>query len=252
MEVRHHASTDRKKWTHYLWEFLMLFLAVFCGFLAEYQLEHKIEKDRELQYMQSLVEDLSTDTVNLQETINNFYARDKNLDTLLMLFPNLAKGFNYKLHEKFSSIRGFADFIKADRTMHQLKNSGGMRLIRKKNAADAITDYDLMNRDLDIDVASLVDIFIQVGKTRFEIFDDEALENDLKIKKIEELEAGKENYLLKTDKPSLGKFNNEIREFKDICRIVRASEEKLKQKAIELLSLLKKEYHLSERTPLEK
>jgi hypothetical protein len=25
----------------------MLFLAVFCGFLAEYQLEHKIERDRE-------------------------------------------------------------------------------------------------------------------------------------------------------------------------------------------------------------
>ena len=24
----------------------MLFLAVFCGFFAEYQLEHKIEKDR--------------------------------------------------------------------------------------------------------------------------------------------------------------------------------------------------------------
>ena len=34
MEVHHHAHTSRKKWTHYFWEFLMLFLAVFCGFLA--------------------------------------------------------------------------------------------------------------------------------------------------------------------------------------------------------------------------
>lgn len=52
MEVHHHpiaigSHTARKKWTHYFWEFLMLFLAVFCGFLAEYQLKHKIEKDRE-------------------------------------------------------------------------------------------------------------------------------------------------------------------------------------------------------------
>ena len=46
MEVHHHAHlasgethTSRKKWTHYLWEFLMLFLAVFCGFLAENQRE---------------------------------------------------------------------------------------------------------------------------------------------------------------------------------------------------------------------
>ena len=53
MEVHHHShpghSGSRKKWTHYFWEFLMLFLAVFCGFLAEYQLEHKIEKNRERQ-----------------------------------------------------------------------------------------------------------------------------------------------------------------------------------------------------------
>ena len=50
MEVHAHTHTARKKWTHYFWEFLMLFLAVFCGFLAEYQLEHKIEKDREKQF----------------------------------------------------------------------------------------------------------------------------------------------------------------------------------------------------------
>ena len=37
MEVHAHTHTERKKWTHYLWEFLMLFLAVFCGFLAENQ-----------------------------------------------------------------------------------------------------------------------------------------------------------------------------------------------------------------------
>jgi hypothetical protein len=53
MEVHAHTHTPSppagragKKWTHYFWEFLMLFLAVFCGFLAEYQLEHKIESDR--------------------------------------------------------------------------------------------------------------------------------------------------------------------------------------------------------------
>ena len=35
MEVHAHTHTARKKWTHYFWEFLMLFLAVFSGFLAE-------------------------------------------------------------------------------------------------------------------------------------------------------------------------------------------------------------------------
>ena len=43
----------------------MLFLAVFCGFLAEYQLEHKIEKDREKQSITSLVADLQDDVKRL-------------------------------------------------------------------------------------------------------------------------------------------------------------------------------------------
>ena len=46
MDVHYHSHNARKKWLHYFWEFLMLFFAVFCGFLAEYALEHKIEKDR--------------------------------------------------------------------------------------------------------------------------------------------------------------------------------------------------------------
>jgi len=51
MEVHHHAHHDhgKKNWKSYFWEFLMLFLAVFVGFMAEYQLEHKIEKDRKVQ-----------------------------------------------------------------------------------------------------------------------------------------------------------------------------------------------------------
>jgi hypothetical protein len=65
MEVHHHSHTERKKWTHYFWELLMLFLAVFCGFLAEYQLEHLIEYQREKQFMKSFVEDLEKDRVLL-------------------------------------------------------------------------------------------------------------------------------------------------------------------------------------------
>ena len=46
MEVHHHSHTPGKKWAHYFWEFLMLFLAVFCGFLAENFREHQVEKKK--------------------------------------------------------------------------------------------------------------------------------------------------------------------------------------------------------------
>ena len=47
----------------------MLFLAVFCGFLAENQREHLVEHKRELKYAASLYEDLKKDTADLSDDI---------------------------------------------------------------------------------------------------------------------------------------------------------------------------------------
>src|SRR5436190_4074040 len=79
MEVHAHTHSARKKWTHYFWEFLMLFLAVFCGFLAENIREHMIEVNRSQQYIHSLYEDLQSDTLKLANTINY---NTKKLDAL--------------------------------------------------------------------------------------------------------------------------------------------------------------------------
>src|SRR5512145_1261857 len=88
MEVHAHTHTPRKKWRHYFYEFLMLFLAVFCGFLAEYQLEHKIEKDRERQYMKSLLVHLEADTLQLDQRMQFRYGKMAHFDTLLRLLKN--------------------------------------------------------------------------------------------------------------------------------------------------------------------
>src|SRR3954463_11316349 len=86
MEVHHHPHTERKKFTHYLWDFLMLFLAVFCGFLAENFREHQVEHRREKKNMQSLISDLENDTLNL---CHGFPIKDKRLsaiDTVYLFF----------------------------------------------------------------------------------------------------------------------------------------------------------------------
>jgi len=78
MEVHAHTHTPRKKWTHYFWEFLMLFLAVFAGFLAENQREHIVEHGREKQYMQSLYSDVKKDTAfynDFSVYLSNIYKR---------------------------------------------------------------------------------------------------------------------------------------------------------------------------------
>jgi len=142
MEVHAHSPTERKKWTHYLWEFLMLFLAVFCGFLAENQREHMIEGRREKKYMQSMLEDLQTDTSEVNDEIQFARSQLEITDTLMDMVDN--RNLNqeniirlYKLH--------FSQFLVGpyfeDRTSAQLKNAGGMRLIQKKQVADSLSGY---------------------------------------------------------------------------------------------------------------
>ena len=138
----------------------MLFLAVFCGFLAEYQLEHKIEKDREKQYIQSLVEDLIEDTTSLAETINIYEENAERMDTFIKLLcsPDIKnKGSDlYYLGRRASR----SDAISLhDRTFQQMKNSGGFRLIRKQKTSQAIIEF--YNRMNGIDMLVKVDFNIR-------------------------------------------------------------------------------------------
>jgi len=142
MEVHHHAHTSRKKWTHYFWEFLMLFLAVFCGFLAEYQLEHKIEKDREKQFINSILEDLSEDTSALSSTITSYGESQKRNDTLIRLLSSAdVKNHGASLYHLGRRASRSGRLAIHDATIQQLKNSGGLRLIRKSNVSKAIIEY---------------------------------------------------------------------------------------------------------------
>jgi|KBSSwiStaDraftv2_1062776.scaffolds.fasta_scaffold59348_3 hypothetical protein len=144
MEVHHHSHTERKKWTHYLWEFLMLFLAVFCGFLAENQREHLVEHKREKQYIQNLLQDLKRDSTALAQETRLRKRRSMQADSLIMELDSTDKIINTAniyLHAYYLTplrIFGYSNV-----TIEQLKNSGSMRLIRKENVANRIASYDI-------------------------------------------------------------------------------------------------------------
>ena len=142
MEVHHHSHTAKKKWTHYFWEFLMLFLAVFCGFLAEYQLEHKIEKDRERQYIKSFADDLSADTTVISDRIRFCDVTIRCADSLLLLLrhPDRNK-MAADIYYFFCFIHRSNPFTVNDRTIVQLRNAGGMRLVSNKKVSDSMLSY---------------------------------------------------------------------------------------------------------------
>ena len=144
MEVHQHGHHEGKKtWKSYIWEFLMLFFAVFCGFLAEWRLEVMIENHREEEYIHSIVEDISADvkqTENLQIDLRN---RITLIDTLLkeITSTNIKENSN-KANKLWLSTIGFPDFVQNDRTIQQLKSSGSLRIIRNKKVSDKIMEYD--------------------------------------------------------------------------------------------------------------
>jgi hypothetical protein len=143
MEVHHHTQTRGKKWTHYFWEFLMLFLAVFCGFLAEKFREHELEQQREKQYMKTLLKDLKEDTTNFRQEIKIQTDEGKRIDSLIDLLKsperNKWTGKIYFLARSIpSSDRGI---ITTDKTYEQMKSSGNLRLIEDTDLLDSIGRY---------------------------------------------------------------------------------------------------------------
>src|SRR5262245_61428611 len=131
MEIHHqhhhdHPQHKEKLWKHYALEFFMLFLAVFCGFLAENYREELVDHRREKEYMQSMLEDLRSDTGQYHQLIQLINHKMALKDSLLKtlsdpeVFANSNKAYFY-----LTKSYHFPDFVYSDRTIQQLKNSGG-------------------------------------------------------------------------------------------------------------------------------
>ena len=136
MEVHHpHSHHGPKKWKEHFLEFFMLFLAVSLGFFAENQREHYVERHRETQYMESLVEDLKNDTIEFNNVTKGNKRLVNKIDTALTIFyqDQWNDSILKKLYIVNLSYLGGNLVYLSERTSSQLKNAGGMRLIRKQN-----------------------------------------------------------------------------------------------------------------------
>jgi hypothetical protein len=145
MEVHHHPNVEKKNFKEYFLEFLMIFLAVTMGFFAESIREHIADNEKEKEFIMSMVEDAVTDTANIHVAIQRNEKRINHLDSLCTDCFNYAATPNEdaEIYRQYRYGLAHPDFISpTERTLLQLKNSGGMRLIRKKVAVDSIIAYD--------------------------------------------------------------------------------------------------------------
>ena len=142
MEVHHHPHVEKKKFKEYFLEFLMIFLAVTMGFIAENIRESISDRSKEKEYVASIKKDLAQDTTALNIWIPALFRRVNDFDTLISLLqvqgtnPFGADLYYYALLSTRSRI-----FSANNNTITELKNSGNFRLITNKKIIDELINF---------------------------------------------------------------------------------------------------------------
>ena len=245
MEVHHHAHTPRKKWSHYFWEFFMLFLAVTLGFFVENQREHMIEHKREKQYIKSMTVDLVSDTVKLQTIMEHHASIMVGLDSIMENYEQFSTGRYSPGFFRFErSLFGFTDFIYTDRTIDQLKSSGGMRLIRKQDVSDSIIYYDDWARDFLLEQEGLQRILNLLSEQQYDLINYRYITDQIKKDRTKLTGDKAPDILLTHDPVRVEGFFNTIRLYYQALASKIIEADILKKRATRLIAFLKKRYHL--------
>ena len=249
MEVHAHTHTARKKWTHYFWEFLMLFLAVFCGFLAENQREHFVEHQREKVLMKSMIEDLRSDTAFFSKMIYGITQYNLHIDSLIPLITNSSEMDKraLEIYQQQVWINLYYGAIYSDRTIEQLKNSGNFRLIRKKIVSDGIIKYDGFVRSFVIGMQDMhiLDQWKKVDAVSTDIFKTVVFKDWMKERfKEEAVRLPEPPYFLSKDKNKIDHYINVLLKYSTANFWFLQNVETAVAMAVKLDSTIQKEYHL--------
>jgi len=247
MEVHKHPHhvMHKKKWTEYVLEFFMLFLAVFLGFIAENIRERSVEKHREKQYLFSLVEDLKEDTQLLEHQIASHRTGVAMMDSFsaILTRPELVRLSGDQLY--YFGRRGprLGTFSANVRTFEQLKNSGNFRLITDAETSSRIMSYYERIPSVQQLEAIYADEFSGYKKLAAQIFEPAVFMN-------QETETG--NIVRTTNNPPLQTTDSRLLKQLAIYVIymngsrkaILALDEKLLEASKELIGYLQKTYHL--------
>ncbi len=242
MEVHHHPDLHhkKKKFKEYFFEFLMIFLAVTMGFMAENLREHISDQNKGKEYVKSFIEDLQSDTAQYNQLIKLFTIKDSVLSTSGDYFNSLFDKSKSKtgLSAIVRHSCGFSDFVYTDRTIQQIKNSGGLRLIQNRQIADSIILYDEMVR---------VDLIHQDGMEKYQQETINAHISMIGYKQFgliyssTPLNIIPEAVLLTKDTRELNSYFNRIAVFRSNCRAQLGRLGRLRSTATRLITFLKRE-----------
>ena len=141
MEVHAHTHTARKKWTHYFWEFLMLFLAVSLGFYADNLREGILHKKEVNTQVNSLVSDLQSDISLFDSvTVRNSYGAQMADSLVELLHSDITNTTEIYFAARIVTAN-LGYYYTNSKSFEQLKAAGLLRYIKNKELLDSIGNY---------------------------------------------------------------------------------------------------------------
>jgi len=244
MEVHHvkHEENHRYSIKIFLYEFLIIFLAVTVSFFVENIREKYIDHHKELQYANSLVNDIKIDTVQLNSVITRTKNQLKGIDSLLQVLekPKTDKHVNFIYHYSILYLSSAEFFTNTDRTITQLKNAGGLRLIQNKAVSDSIITYDGSVQDGKVNSDYCLKLFYDLSKLQKGMLDLKYL----RLKDYRNLKNESGLKLLTSDDRTVDIFYNEVLYYASALNNYRIKLIKLKKQSTNLLETLKAEYDI--------
>jgi len=254
MEVHAHTHTARKKWTHYFWEFLMLFLAVTLGFFVENQREHYIEHQRAEVYAASMKVNLQVDTAELIQIVHRGTYASNYLDSFLLLLSanditKIPTGKLYWYGLFGGYLRGFQS---NDATFQQMKSSGSLRYFSNSTLEQNISNYDQLMRSIQVLTEIDQQVQLEVRKLRGKIFDFKYNNTaNLMVRRAvyENFNQPAIDSFISTNPPLLTFDKTIINEYAELCRSRNLRQQLINEKAAlklatEIIEQLTKQYHL--------
>jgi hypothetical protein len=141
MEVHAHTHTPRKKWTHYFWEFLMLFLAVLLGSYAENLREGMLHKKEVKTQINSMLSDLQSDiTLFDSVTDRNSYGAQMADSLIELLHSDITN--TTEIYFAARTVTANVGYYYANsKSFDQLKSAGLLRYVKNKKLLDSIGAY---------------------------------------------------------------------------------------------------------------
>lgn len=246
MEVHHHPHVEKKNFKEYFLEFLMIFLAVTMGFFAEQMRESVAEHGREKEFMKSMLEDLKTDTSN----INTFYMRSdiviSQIDSLIFLLKKTDHNADGQRIYYFARVitTGFGRFTLRDRTYEEMKSSGSLRLINDDVLSDSISKYYASQSDFREQAALQLNKLQAYTDFAPRVFDGSVFQQMLQRFPYKVIPPQGNPQLITTDAATISQFIGLLHYYSAVIIINSSKAKTNNQSSVSLLKMIQQKYQL--------